>query len=176
MKRSRIGISEDSEFTADEIEVAGTITYFRHYWRLFLQWGSKRRRSTLQRDKSSATHNSKLLHRRDDSPLYISARENGYELEHGLQPISCPNAKNVKAKNQPRKKAPKKKKHRELTETVVELTLENARLIKEVEKMSKTNQYLKNCNANMKSQVRSPIWVFDPLFCLQTADKDIHFF
>ena len=93
MKRSRIGISEDSEFIVDKIEVTGIITCFCHYWRLFLKWGKKCRRSTLQRDKNSATHTSKLLPRRDEIWLDMSARENNYELEHGLQPAFCPNAK-----------------------------------------------------------------------------------
>jgi len=59
----------------------------------------------------------------------------------------------VKAKNRPRKRASKKKTHRELTETVVELSLEQTRLLKEVEKTRKTNQDLKDFNVYMKSQL-----------------------
>jgi hypothetical protein len=43
MKRSRIAISGDSQFTGDEIEVAGILTFFKYYWRLFLQWVAKHR-------------------------------------------------------------------------------------------------------------------------------------
>jgi len=155
MKRSRIGISEDSQFTADEIEVAGIITCFHHYWRLFLRWGAKRRRYAIRRDESSATHNSKLLPRRNES-------ENDYELRHGgmamappperrLSPISRPNSKNVRAKNRPGKRAPKKKTPKELGETVDELSVENARLIKEAEQMRKIRQGLEDYNVYLKS-------------------------
>lgn len=160
MKRSKIGISEDPQFADEEIEVAGIITCFRHYWRLFLRWGSKRKRSAFQRDENSATDNSIL------SPLDISVSENHYELENGgmamasppppvrrLQPTSCPNSRNVRGKNRPRKRVTKKKTHKELTETLVELSLENARLIKEVEQMRKTSQDLKDCNVIMESQL-----------------------
>lgn len=161
MRHRRIGNSEDSQFTAEEIEIAGILILFGFYSeRPFLQWGAKRKRSASQRDESSATHNSKR------SLLEISASENDYELEHGsmamapppppacrLPSISCLNSKNVKAKNLPRKRAPKRKTHRELMEMVDDLSLENSRLIKAVEQMRKTNQDLKDCNIYMKSEL-----------------------
>lgn len=161
MRRRKIGNSEDSPFTDNEIEVAGILILFPLYSeRQFLQWGAKRRRSAIQRDESSATHNSKR------SLFEISASENDYELEQGamamapppppaccLPSISCPSSKNVKAKNHPRKRAPKKKTHKELMEMVDDLSLENSRLIKAVEQMRKTNQDLKDCNIYMKSEL-----------------------
>jgi hypothetical protein len=167
MKRSRVGISEDSQFTADEIEAAGIITRFHFYWRLslqrwskrtlFLQWGSKRRRSAIQREESSGICNSKLFPKRDE-------RENDYELQHRgmgmappperrLPPTSRPNSKNVITKNRPRRRAPKKKTRKELTEKANELPLENATLITEVEQMRKTRQVLKDYNVYLKSKL-----------------------
>lgn len=157
MKHSRIEIYEDSQFTADEIEVADILILFCYSTkRLVPQWGTKRRRSTIQGKESSATHYSQRR------PFVISASENDYELEHGAMALAPPspptqrlprtsrlNSENVIAKNRPRKRAPKKKTYRELTQMMEEETLENSRLIKGVEQLTKTIQDLKDCHAQL---------------------------
>lgn len=158
MKRSRAGISEDSYFTTDEIEVAGIITCFHHYWRLFLQWGAKCRRSAFRREESRGTHNSKLFPVRNEN-------ERDGELQHGGMAIaqsperrlsltsSHLNSKNARTKNRPKKREPKKKTHRELTEKVDELSLEKATLIEEVEQVRKRRQVLKDYSMYLKSEL-----------------------
>lgn len=158
MKRNRAGISEDSHFTTDEVEVADIITCFHHYWRLFLQWGAKCRRSAFRREESRGTHNSKLF------PVSNENESDG-ELQHGGMAItpspeqrlpltSHPwNSKNAGTKNRPRKREPKKKTHRELTEEVDDLSLEKTRLIKELEQVRKRRQVLKDYNVYRKSEL-----------------------
>jgi len=162
MKHRRIRISEHSQFTADEIEVAGIIILFCYSSKkLCLQWGTKRRRSNIKGKETSVTHYSKR------SPFAISASENNNQPEHDtmgmatpspptrrLSRTSHPNSKNAMAKNRHRKRAPKKKTHRELTEMAAELTLEHSRLIKEVEQWRTRIQDFKDCNAYIKSQLK----------------------
>lgn len=142
---------DDDDFTAEEMEVADIMVCFRHWSRaLIVQWGAKRKRSGIYRDKNSETHNAHSFKLSPVSPLCLSWSEEAEEFEY------CgdhSNSKSGRVRKTARRRAPKKKTHRELKEMVNTLSLEGERLKKEEQVLLKTYRELQNRNEHLKSQL-----------------------
>lgn len=150
-RNNRIDEEEDDEFTAEDMEVADIMVCLRHWSRaLIVQWGAKRRRSGIFRDKNSETHNAHSFKHSPVSPLGLSWSEEAEEFECCGDHL---NSKGERVRKAARRRAPKKKTHRELKEMVNALTLEGERLKKRMQDLLKTYRELQNRNEHLKSQL-----------------------
>lgn len=163
-RNNRIDEEEDDEFTAEEMEVADIMVCFCHWSRaLIVQWGAKRRRSGIFRDKNSETHNAHSFKLSPVSPLGLSWSEEAEEFE------CCgdhTNSKGGRVRKAARRRAPKKKTYRELKEMANALTLEGEKLKKEEQERLKIYWELQTRNEHLKSQLA---------FCLDRRQEQKQF-